>query len=228
MQNYHVKLQSPASNSYLCKRAADSLDIDIYKKLTHELSISADLETPYNVGLIVGASGSGKTTLAKTIFGPECFYSNIDETKPVIDQFPQTWQYEQCAAALSGIGLTSVPCWIRPIQTLSNGQRARVEAALAMSKEEDLFVIDEWTSVVDRTVGKSMSHCLQKHARQLNKRVVALSCHYDVIEWLQPDWIIDCNRQAFEFRKKKERSNSNLTFTRPIGAHGPILASIIT
>ncbi|WP_131667394.1 GNAT family N-acetyltransferase [Psychrobacter pygoscelis] len=200
MQNYRVRLESPVSTSFRCQKAADSLDIDVAKKSVHELSVDADITTPFNVGLIVGASGSGKTTLAKQIFGDEVFDFKYDPTKPVIEQFPDDMSYDECAKLLSGIGLTSVPCWIRPIYTLSNGQTARAIAALQMASS-DVFVVDEWTSVVDRTVAKAMSNCLQKFARKNNKTVIALSCHYDVFEWLNPDWMIDCNKQEYVERR---------------------------
>lgn len=200
MQAYHVKLESPISNSYRCKRASDSLDIDVQKKSVHEIKIYADMQTDFNVGLIVGASGSGKTTLAREIFGNDCFQFTLDSQLPVIDQFPKDYDYDTCASILAGVGLTSVPCWIRPVNTLSNGQKARAEAALLMCRPE-MTVIDEWTSVVDRTVAKVMSHCVQKHARQKAKKIVLVSCHYDVIEWLNPDWIIDCNSGTYTDRR---------------------------
>jgi ABC-type lipoprotein export system ATPase subunit len=180
-------------------KAANSLDIDVEAKSKHHLKVSADLETDYNVGLIVGASGSGKTTLAKQIFGQDCFESTLDQQTPIIDQLPPHLDYDHCASLLSGVGLTSVPCWIRPVYTLSNGQKARAEACLQMLKPN--AVIDEWTSVVDRNVGKVMSHCVQKHARKMKKKIVLASCHYDVMEWLNPDWIIDCNTQEYIDRR---------------------------
>lgn len=201
MQAYDVKLESPVSNSYFCKRAADSLDIDVNKKSIHELHIKADIESPYNIGVIVGASGSVKTTLAKKIFGNDCFTFELDQTKPIIEQFDESYDYDQRAKMLSGVGLTSVPCWIRPVNTLSNGQKSRAEAALLMSLNKDLGILDEWTSVVDRTVAKVMSYCIQKHARTQNKKIILLSCHYDVIEWINPDWIIDCNKQEYNNRR---------------------------
>ncbi len=203
MQNYLVRLESAVAESFRCQKAANSLDIDVAKKSVHNLSVNADLKTPFNVGLIVGASGSGKTTLARQIWGADCFKEFLDPAQPVIDQLPKAWKYDDCASVLSGVGLTSVPCWIRPAYTLSNGQRARAEAALLMANLQDdgTTVIDEWTSVVDRTVAKAMSHCIQKHARKQTKRVVLLSCHYDVIEWLNPDWVIDCNRQEYIDRR---------------------------
>lgn len=201
MQTYIVKLESEIFNTFRCQKAANSLDIDVKKKSIHNLQIEADIDSEFSLGVIVGASGSGKTTLAKQIFGDDVFKSNIVADKPIIDQLPKELSYDECANILSGIGLTSVPCWIRPVYTLSNGQKARAEAALAMSSNNSLTVIDEWTSVVDRTVAKVMSHCVQKHARKLKKKIILLSCHYDVLEWLDPDWIIDCNNQSFIDRR---------------------------
>lgn len=200
MQSYLVRLQSEVFTTFRCQKAANSLDIDTEKKSVHELKVSADLQTPFSIGLIVGSSGSGKTTLAKKMFDEKCFHVDVDYSKSVIDQLPESLSYDECAEILSGIGLTSVPCWIRPMNTLSNGQRARAEAALSMARNENI-VIDEWTSVVDRTVAKVMSHCIQKHARRQKRQVVLLSCHYDVIEWLNPDWIIDCNKQEYTDRR---------------------------
>ena len=199
---FDVELSSEVSKSFRCQKAADSLDIDVNKKSTHKLSIEADIESDFSIGLIIGASGSGKTTLAKHIYGEECFKEYLDLSKPVIDQFPKEFKYEQCADILTGVGLTSVPCWIRPAYTLSNGQRTRAEVALAIANKSDLTVIDEWTSVVDRTVAKVMSHCISKTVRkQKGRRIVLLSCHYDVVEFLNPDWIIDCNKQEFQDRR---------------------------
>lgn len=205
---HSVTLASPVSTSFRCTRAANSLDIDAHKKAIHHLEVDADLETGYNVGLIVGASGAGKTTLAKQVWGDDVFRESLDLTRPVIDQFPESMTYDECVACLVGVGLTSVPCWIRPAATLSNGQRVRAECALRMatSADGDLVVIDEWTSVVDRTVAKVMSYCIQKHARKTGKRIVLLSCHYDVFEWLNPDWVIDCNRAEYTDRRLLCRS----------------------
>ena len=202
MQNFKLTLASPVATSFRATKAANSLDIDSEKKSIHHFEVQADLTTPFNIGLIVGASGSGKTTLAKHIYGDECFREVLDMTQPVIDQFPESMSYDECAAMLCGVGLTAVPCWIRPAYTLSNGQRARAECALQMARDDiEMIVIDEWTSVVDRTVAKVMSHCIQKHARKTGKKIVLISCHYDVVEWLNPDWVIDANKQTYENRR---------------------------
>lgn len=201
---YEVLLESPVSNNFRCKLACDSLDIDISKKSKHHLIIDAKIPEQFNIGIILGSSGSGKTTLAKKIFGENIFKSPLIEGLPIINQLPEHLTYEQCAAILSGIGLNSVPCWVRPVYTLSNGQKARAEAALLMTQENDIIVIDEWTSVVDRNVAKAMSYTLQKYAKKNNKKIILCSCHYDVVEWLEPDWVIDCNKQEFIQRQNAD------------------------
>jgi ABC-type dipeptide/oligopeptide/nickel transport system ATPase subunit len=201
VQTYKVELECEPSQTFRCTLAAQSLDIDIKKKLRHDFNVNVDIESEWNVGLIVGASGSGKSTLARSMFDEKNFKVELDEERPIIDQFPEELTYDQCVDLLTAIGLTAVVCWIRPVKTLSNGQKARAEAALALAKNLDLCALDEWTSVVDRTVAKVMSHCVQKSFRKNKKKVVLISCHYDVIDWLNPDWIIDCNEQKFIDRR---------------------------
>jgi len=228
-----VILKSPVSNEFRCQVAANSLDIDVEKKSIHHLKIEKiELPENWNVGVVYGNSGSGKTTLMKQVFGNDCFSFSLDPNKPIINQFQKDIPYKECAKILTGIGLSSVPCWIRPVNTLSNGQYARAHSALAMTIEKDIVCIDEWTSVVDRTVAKAMSFCLQKYAKKNNKCIILCSCHYDIIEWLNPDWLIDCNKQLFVPRKqeafflnheKNLNSQSELLEEKP----GDIFLSII-
>lgn len=230
MQTYELTLKSDVSKSFRCQKAANSLDIDTEKKSIHHFNVNADINTRFNVGLIVGASGSGKTTLVKSIFGEDCFDEILDLSKPVIDQFPESYSYDECAVMLSGVGLTAVVCWIRPAYTLSNGQRARAETALQMANDKNNIVIDEWTSVVDRTVAGVMSHCVQKYARKVDKQIILCSCHYDVADWLLPDWVIDCNKQSYtDYRdaEKNKKKNCDSTLNESIEQAGSTLASII-
>lgn len=228
-----LTLQSEVFTDFRCQMAANSLDIDVNKKSIHHLEID-NINTPenWNIGLVYGASGSGKTTLIKHLFGDDCFKVIMDENLPVINQLPAELTYDECAAILSGIGLTSVPCWIRPIKTLSNGQKARAEAALLMFSNENVVLIDEWTSVVDRTVAKAMSHCVQKFARKNNKKIILCSCHYDILEWVRPDWLIDCNKQEFQLPSSdgfflRSEINSNSKSEKSVAKPGSISASII-
>lgn len=102
---------------------------------------------------------------------------------------------QEATLLLSSIGLASVPTWIRPFNVLSNGEQHRASLAKAISEAKDeIIYIDEFTSVVDRDVAKAMSNALQKYIRKNNKRIILATCHYDILEWLRPDWIYDLNK----------------------------------
>ena len=141
----------------------------------------------WNIGVIYGGSGTGKTTLLKE-FG-DLSDESFDDNKALISNFD--WlEPEEATLLLSAIGLSSVPTWLRPFNTLSNGEQYRANLAykIAKAKENDVILIDEYTSVVDRDVAKSMSYALQKYIRKTNKKIVLASCHFDIMEWLLPDW----------------------------------------
>jgi ABC-type ATPase with predicted acetyltransferase domain len=226
-------LQSEVFPNFRCKMAADSLDIDVNKKSVHHVKIeNINVPEEWSVGCVVGNSGSGKTTLLHHIFGSDCFNALLDSEQPIINQFPKSMTYEECANILTGVGLNSVPCWIRAVKTLSNGQKARAEAALLMCQEKQIIFIDEWTSVVDRTVAKAMSICLSKYAKRNKKKIIICSCHFDIIEWLNPDWLIDCNEQAFKLPVGdgfflSQGNNSHLQSGKLKEILGTDLASII-
>jgi hypothetical protein len=90
-------------------------------------------------------------------------------------------------------------------------------------------VVDEFTSVVDRQIAKVGALAFGKAWRR-NKghKAVLLSCHYDIIEWLQPDWVynIDTNELKKKLTSGKGR-RSSLTFGRSAEVTGSILKRII-
>ena len=141
----------------------------------------------WNIGVIYGGSGTGKTTLLKE-FG-EITTDDFDDEKPLISNFD--WMTpKEASFLLSAMGLASVPTWLRPFSLLSNGEQYRASLAykVGKAKEGDVVLIDEFTSVVDRDVAKAMSNALQKYIRNNNKKIILASCHFDIMDWLQPDW----------------------------------------
>lgn len=149
-------------------------------------------ESDWNIMLICGKSGSGKSTILREIFG-DVTPIMYDYDKAVISQFPKLSEEEACDL-LSSIGLSSVPTWLRRPNELSNGERARLDIAKAIyDANGEVIYIDEYTSVVNRDVAKSMSHAIQRYVRQKNLKIVISSCHFDIIEWLQPDYLFNLN-----------------------------------
>lgn len=150
----------------------------------------------WGIGLIVGPSGSGKTTLLSEHYGISKPFA-WDESKAIASQVDFN--------KLMAVGLNSVPSWCRPFHVLSNGEAFRANMAAVLASDTSF---DEFTSVVDRNVAKSCSHAIQRHIRKEGlKGVVFSSCHYDIIEWLQPDWVFDVQKgqviqQGF-FRKRE-------------------------
>lgn len=141
----------------------------------------------WNIGVILGGSGSGKTTILKKM--GDVKKVNFDAEKPLISNFD--WlEPKDATLVLTSIGLSSVPTWLRPFHTLSNGEQYRATLAylVASAKDGEVILVDEYTSVVDRDVAKAMSFALQKYIRRENKRIILASCHYDILEWLMPDW----------------------------------------
>jgi hypothetical protein len=65
--------------------------------------------------------------------------------------------------------------------------------------------VDEFTSVVNRDVAKSMSHALQRYIRQKDLKIVIASCHFDIIEWLQPDYVFNLNHRDEEGNVEMEK-----------------------
>jgi GNAT superfamily N-acetyltransferase len=171
-------------------------DMDSVKKI---FDVHIPIEgMDWNVGLIVGASGTGKTTIAKRAFPDFDFFSGFEWTgESIIDDFPAEISAKKITEILSKVGFSSPPDWLKPFSVLSNGQKMRAELARLIISATKPVIYDEFTSVVDRAVACIGSSAIQKFVRKSEKQFVAVSCHYDIEEWLEPDWIYDCSEMSF-------------------------------
>lgn len=173
-------------------------------------------DAPWQIGLVVGASGSGKSTLAREAF-PGCAADAYDwpADKAVVDGFPAALSIKDVTAALSSVGFSSPPSWLRPFGCLSNGEQFRATLARALLDPRPLVVVDEFTSVVDRTVAQVGSAAVAKAVRrQPGKRFVAVTCHYDVEDWLCPDWVVEMPAGTFTRRSLRRRPPIDLEVRR--------------
>ena len=173
-------------------------DYDV--KLEHSREhFVGDIELPekWNIGVIIGNSGTGKTTIAKKIFG-DCYIDDFEWThKSVVDDMPKC-DVTNIEKMFYSVGFGSVPSWLKPYSVLSNGEKMRVKLARSLLERNEVC-FDEFTSVVDRNVAQTACIAINKAIKNTNKKFIAVSCHYDVIEWLEPDWIFDTNTMTTNF-----------------------------
>lgn len=191
-----------------------------------------DLENKeWNIGLIVGNSGTGKTTIAKQLFGENIIKEYpFNRENSVMDDMPKSKSVEEITQIFNKVGFSSPPSWLKPYEVLSNGEKMRVELAYNLLSNNELICFDEFTSVVDRNVAKITSTCIQKTIRKLNKKFIAVGCHFDIIEWLEPDWVFDTNLMQFFFTQNQNDQSDqklNYQFINQIEKCGIFLENII-
>jgi ABC-type arginine transport system ATPase subunit/GNAT superfamily N-acetyltransferase len=178
-------------------------------------TVNFDLPDEWNVGLIVGPSGSGKTTVARELFGDSMVSSwEWPQDKSILDGFPANMGIKEIVELLSSVGFSSPPSWVRPFHVLSNGEQFRVNMARTLAESPQLAVVDEFTSVVDRTVAQIGSAAIAKTVRRRGQKFIAVSCHYDITEWLEPDWIYQPHLNEFVSGRSLRRPAIELTIQR--------------
>jgi ABC-type dipeptide/oligopeptide/nickel transport system ATPase subunit len=217
--------------SYRAQRVKSLFNAESGASWQNEFNIELE-DIDWGIGLIVGASGSGKTSIGKQFFDSDKvvnLYNGWDSSKPIIDCIAPDGDFNHVTGALSAVGLGDVPSWLRPFKALSNGQQFRAGLARLVTDAPDEVVVDEFTSVIDRQIAKIGAMAFAKSWRKnQGKKVVLLSCHYDVIEWLQPDWVYDVNTKVLKKKLQLATAQtSNLTFGRSTELIGNILKSII-
>jgi GNAT superfamily N-acetyltransferase len=183
-----------------------------------------DLTGDWNIGVVVGASGSGKTSIGKMIFGEDKIADlsrGWHDDRPIIDDIDPDGDFNSVTGMLAAVGLGDVPSWLRPFRVLSNGEQFRAGLARVICEKPKEIVIDEFTSVIDRQIAKIGAQAFQKAWRREHPggKVVLLTPHYDVIDWLQPDWVIDTNTKSFDRGKPRQRPKIELEIRKVNGSY---------
>jgi len=208
-----ITLSCPVYSSYRVQQIAGMFDVPLAERAERVV----EFENPFNesvadsaqfsdwkIGCIVGPSGSGKTSIAKHLFG-EHYYPGNDwsSDQAVIDGFGDV-PIKDIVRMLTVVGFSSPPGWIKPYSVLSNGEKFRCDLARALlnadgrlqtavCRWQSVVCFDEYTSVVDRDAAKIASAALSKGIKNgtISCRFVAVTCHYDILDWLEPDWVLD-------------------------------------
>ena len=207
-----MKLTVKVEQDEFTAKVAQAFDLDFSGEITTEIP---DFKFPpynsYNIGLIVGASGSGKSTLLRkglwyddlvekpikylcgdtmSVWAEQRHNNPVDwePNKAIVSHFDSP---DEAIEKLHACGLASVPTLCKPYHVLSNGEKYRAKFARML---EDDLIMDEFTSEVNRETAKSLCVSVSKYIRKKDlKNIVLASCHKDIIDWLQPDWVFDCD-----------------------------------
>lgn len=201
-------------NSYRAARVKSLFNAE--NGCNFDLEATMDLSGDWQIGVVVGPSGSGKTSIGKTIFDGENLIHDYTKgwhpNKPIIDEIAPDGDFNEVTGALANVGLGDVPAWLRPFRVLSNGEQFRAGLARLICEKPEKAVVDEFTSVVDRQIARIGSQAFQKAWRRTNPKgkVVLLTPHYDILDWVQPDWVFDTASKRFERGNPRQRPKIRL------------------
>jgi ABC-type Mn2+/Zn2+ transport system ATPase subunit/predicted acetyltransferase len=202
MPSFDIVKTSAPKKSFRVQSVVDRFDLPsekIQERFTGELNLGDD----WQIGLIIGASGTGKTTIAKHVFGDDYCGDFAYSAEAVIDDLAKEQSVENVTKTLNAVGFSSPPSWLKPYAVLSNGEKMRVDLANAILSDKTRIVFDEFTSVVDRQVARIGSYACQKAIRRTKKQFIAVTCHYDVEDWLMPDWVFCTDQMKVVYEKRR-------------------------
>ncbi len=199
MPEISTTVSCPITDSFRVRQVAGLFDLAVTKNSSQQFcaQIPADNE-PWKIGLIVGPSGSGKSSIARSAFAgslrPPVWPLVWPADRAIVDCLDG--DIHQITRMLTAVGFASPPAWLRPYGTLSGGEQFRADLArllLAAGDANMPVVMDEFTSLVDRTAARVGAAAVAGAIRAgtIQRRFVAVSCHYDVLDWLCPDWCLD-------------------------------------
>lgn len=211
----HIVKESAVVETPRVMQLRGMFDLSPEKTSRVEWDVHLELPTEWNIGVIVGASGSGKTTVAQAFFGDHIVRGfEWPSDRSIVDAFPSDCGIKDVTGLLSSVGFSSPPSWLRPFGVLSNGEQFRVSVARALAEQKELVVLDEFTSVVDRNVAQIGSAAIAKTVRRREQKLIAVSCHYDILPWLEPDWVYEPGTDTLTLGRLLRRPQIELEIVR--------------
>ena len=123
----------------------------------------------------LAAEASGTISAADSVFVPQELPRNKDELIP-----PEIWHN---GIGDLGKGFLHPKLWATPLEQLSDGNKRRVQLALALAQQPDFLIIDEPTNYLDIDTIESLEAAI-------------MSWHGTLIIATHDQWLIDTWNQA--------------------------------
>lgn len=201
MPTFDIVKKSFVKDSFRVDNVKQKFELKIDNEVKEQFNGNIDIDNiDWNIGVICGASGTGKTTIAKHLFSDNFVTSEYDE-RPIIENMPQNKTVDEITKTFNSVGFATVWSWLKPYHVLSQGEQMRVNLANALLQDKQQIIFDEFTSVVNREVAKTASAAIVKSIKRTNKKFIAVTCHKDILEWLEPDWVFDTDDMSFKITR---------------------------
>ncbi len=219
-----VRNRCSDANTYRAARVKSLFNAETGANFDLDADLEIEHDGDWKIGVVVGPSGSGKTSIGRQFFGREAFFAPAwPSDLPIIDAIGAEADFDAVTGAMASVGLGDVPAWLRPFHALSMGEQFRATLARLVIDAPTEAVVDEFTSVVDRQIARIGALAFAKAWRRGAGRVVLLTPHYDVLEWLEPDWVFDTGTKTFS-RRSLRRPRFELEIVKTDWRYWPLFA----
>jgi hypothetical protein len=210
-------------NSYRAARVKSLFNCDSGANFALDATLPDDAD--WKIGVVVGPSGTGKTSIGRLLWPDVGIYDGDHgwpDNAPIVDAIAPDGGFDDVTGALSAVGLGSVPAWLRPYKALSNGERFRAGMARVIAEGRPRVIVDEFTSVVDRQIARIGAAAFSKAWKRGGGQAVLLSCHYDVLDWIEPDWVFDTRTGELQRGSLWRRPRFDLEILATDGSYWPM------